>query len=66
MPGPIVVETAIDRMYVPLAVAGLSFWMSSSSALALSRSLLAAERDLADRRVDDARLLDAELDACRP
>ena len=37
--GPIVVETATERMYAPFEVAGLSFTMSSSSDHAFSRSL---------------------------
>ena len=39
MPGPIVVETVMTRMYVPLAVAGLARTSVSISARALSREL---------------------------
>ena len=63
MLGLIVVETAIDSCRLPFDVDGLSFWMSSSSAHALSRSLSPPNEILPMRRVDDARLLDAELDA---
>src|SRR5215471_2293059 len=38
MPGPWVVEMVTDRMYVPLAVAGLSFISISSSAVRLVAS----------------------------
>ena len=57
------VEIVIDLMYVPFAVAGLSFISCSSSARRFVASCLGLERGLAERRLDDAGLLDAELDA---
>ena len=61
-PGPIVDERAIDFTYLPFAAAGFALITVSIRVFAFSRSLSGAERDLADRGVDDRRLVDAELD----
>ena len=45
MPGPWVVEMAIDFMYVPFAVAGLSFTSVSSSALQVRRRASSGAND---------------------
>ena len=63
MPGPIVVETVTDRMYVPFADCRLQPQQRLDHRARVVAQLLAAERRLADAGLDDARLLDAELDA---
>ena len=50
-------------MYLPLAPLGLARTTASTSAPRFCRILLLGEADLADRHVDHAGLVDAELDA---
>ena len=63
MPGPMVVETVTDLMYVPFADGGLSLQQRLEHRARVVAQLVAAERRLADAGVHDAGLLDAELDA---
>ena len=60
--GPIVEDTNIVRTYLPLAAGGLAWTMAWMKVCRLSTSLASGEGDLAHRRVDDARLVDPELD----
>ena len=61
-PGPIVDDIVTLFRYLPLAADGFALTMLSISACALAIEPLGRERNLADRRVHDARLVDAELD----
>ena len=62
MPGPIVDDIVTLLRYLPFAADGLALTTLSTSACAFSIRLCAANDDLADRGVDDAGLVDAELD----
>ena len=62
MPGPIVELIAIFRTYLPLAPDGLALTIASTNASKFALQVFRREARLADAGVDDARLLDAELD----
>ena len=64
-PGPIVEDTVTDFRYLPFAADGFALTTLSTSAWAFSMRLCGGERGLAERRVDDAGLVDAELHLAR-
>ena len=65
MPGLMVAEMVTDRMYVPLAAAGLTVRRWFRNVVMFSTSCVVAEVQLADRGGDVAPLVVAELDLAR-
>ena len=65
MPGPMVEQSVTLRTYLPFAAAGLARTTAVISVCAFSSSLSPGEAHLADRSVDNAGFVDAELDFTR-